>query len=294
MSAKIISDSTMTIYHNGSVVTAHSSDSNWKLALQALRADDYDLAMALLDKPKVVEEFIRGSSLTIKGNTVFYGQHQLADSLARRILQMRAEGFDIKPMENFVVKLYRNPSYRAIAETYRFLEHNSLPITEDGDFMAYKRVRDNFMDVYTGKISNHIGAVVEMPRIDVDDNCNNTCSNGLHFASLEYLAHYSGAKLVAIKINPKDVVSIPVDYHNSKGRCCRYKVVEELSMDLIKENKDQWTKSVHVLGSNEYTEDDLDAADLDYEKELMFDQIESNRGARDAMREYLNDQGYTF
>jgi hypothetical protein len=33
---------------------------------------------------------------------------------------------------------------------------------------------------------------------------------------------------MAIKINPADVVSIPADYDNTKGRCCRYVVASEL------------------------------------------------------------------
>jgi hypothetical protein len=34
-----------------------------------------------------------------------------------------------------------------------------------------------------------------------------------------------------IKINPKDVVSIPTDYDNAKGRCCEYVVVSEIDSD---------------------------------------------------------------
>jgi len=254
MSAKILSDTTVTIFHNGNVTTAHRSDANWDRAIKALREDDYDLAMALLDKPKVLREYMHGSGLRLQGRDVFYGKHQLPDALARRILEMHAAGFSITPMELFVEKLYQNPSYRAIAETYRFLEHNKLPITEDGDFMAYKRIKANWTDVYTGKINNQLGAVVEMPRSQVDDDCNRTCSKGLHFASLEYLRSYSGQKLVALKINPRDVVSIPVDYNNSKGRCCRYQVVEELPMDLVSGKTDYWEQPV-VAGYNEPYDD---------------------------------------
>jgi hypothetical protein len=66
-----------------------------------------------------------------------------------------------------------------------------------------------------------------MNRQDVDDNCNNTCSTGLHFCSLNYLGSFgsSGDPVVILKIDPKDVVSIPVDYNNTKGRCCKYEVV---------------------------------------------------------------------
>ena len=33
---------------------------------------------------------------------------------------------------------------------------------------------------------------------------------------------------MVLKINPRDVVSIPNDYNNQKGRCCRYEVIDEV------------------------------------------------------------------
>jgi hypothetical protein len=33
---------------------------------------------------------------------------------------------------------------------------------------------------------------------------------------------------VIVKINPRDVVSIPTDYNNAKGRACRYEVIGEV------------------------------------------------------------------
>ncbi len=34
-----------------------------------------------------------------------------------------------------------------------------------------------------------------------------------------------------LKVNPKDVVSIPSDYDNAKGRTCRYEVIGELERE---------------------------------------------------------------
>ena len=34
-----------------------------------------------------------------------------------------------------------------------------------------------------------------------------------------------------LKINPRDVVSIPTDYNDSKGRCCRYEVIGEVGVN---------------------------------------------------------------
>ena len=70
-----------------------------------------------------------------------------------------------------------------------------------------------------------------MERNQVDDDQNQTCSTGLHFCSQEYLNHFGGARTVIVKINPRDVVSIPNDYNNSKGRACRYEVIGELGVD---------------------------------------------------------------
>ena len=89
------------------------------------------------------------------------------------------------------------------------------------------------MDVYTGTIDNRVGNVVSMPRNQVDDLSERTCSHGLHVCSIGYLTHYTGERLVAVKVNPRDIVSIPKDYENSKMRVCEYTVVQELDMSTI-------------------------------------------------------------
>jgi hypothetical protein len=70
-----------------------------------------------------------------------------------------------------------------------------------------------------------------MARNKVDDNQNNTCSQGLHFCSEGYLKHFGGARTVIVKINPRDVVSIPNDYNQTKGRACRYEVIGEVGVN---------------------------------------------------------------
>jgi hypothetical protein len=45
------------------------------------------------------------------------------------------------------------------------------------------------------------------------------------------LRHFGGARTVIVKINPADVVSIPTDYDNSKGRACRYEVIGEVGVN---------------------------------------------------------------
>jgi hypothetical protein len=74
-----------------------------------------------------------------------------------------------------------------------------------------------------------------MERNLVDDDQNRTCSTGLHFCSKDYLNHFGGERIVILKINPRDVVSIPNDYNDSKGRCARYEIVDEIDKDKADE-----------------------------------------------------------
>lgn len=146
---------------------------------------------------------------------------------------MAEEGYPVDHMLAFLENLLQNPSARAIEQLYNFLEKCNLPITPDGHFIAYKRIRSNWMDCHSGTISNRIGAVIEVSRQCVDDNPNRTCSYGLHVCSLEYLKHFHGERLILTKQNPRDVVAIPTDYNDTKMRVCRYEVLEELNMATI-------------------------------------------------------------
>ena len=47
--------------------------------------------------------------------------------------------------------------------------------------------------------------------------------------------HFGGERIVIVKINPRDVVSIPTDYNDSKGRACRYEVVDEIDKEKADE-----------------------------------------------------------
>jgi hypothetical protein len=101
-------------------------------------------------------------------------------------------------------------------------------------------------------MDNSVGRVVEMERNTVDDRAENTCSTGLHFCSQHYLSHFGGARTMILKINPRDVVSIPSDYNDSKGRACRYEVVGELGVDAA----DAFTAPVQVDANDEDTDMD--------------------------------------
>lgn len=200
--------------------------------VDALKAQDWEALRDLVEPKKALVNFGAGH-VSIEGSTVMWKDQPFNNALASRMIEMYQEGFPIDPMVRLMENLMKNPSMRSVDQMYGFLEKNSLPITEDGCFLAFKRVRKNYFDCHSGTISNHIGAVVEMERNEVDDDPNSYCSSGLHFCSESYLGHFGAhdEPVMILKINPADVVSIPADYNGAKGRCCKYTVVAQVNGD---------------------------------------------------------------
>ncbi len=240
----IIQGSNVTVVIDGKPHTIAKTHLTYTKVVDAIKANDWDAVKQIIDPVKVVLNYGQGN-VSIQGSQMFWKGELFAGSLATRMIAMLEEGFDISPMVNFMENLMLNPSKRAVDELYGFLEKNNLPITPDGHFLAYKRVRENYFDCHTGTMDNSPGRIVEMERNKVDDNKDNTCSQGLHFCSQEYLKSFGGARTVIVKINPRDVVSIPTDYNNSKGRACRYEVISELG---VKE-EDAFTRPVQATAN---------------------------------------------
>lgn len=199
--------------------------------LDAIRNGDWDAVPDLVDLVSVIRDYTSDNGdIEVRDGDVYFQGKPFANALADRLLAMLEEELPVEPLCNFLTNLKKNPSKRAVDELYGFLEKNMLPLTPDGHFMAYKKVRGDYTDIHSGEFDNSIGQIVEMARNEVDEDKDRTCSAGLHFCSLEYLPHFGGSygnRVVLLKINPRDVVSIPSDYNNAKGRCCRYEVVAE-------------------------------------------------------------------
>jgi hypothetical protein len=189
----------------------------------------------LLDVAKTVETQTFGK-VTIEGNVLKYEGREMHNALSKRILALLKEGQSIAIFVKFMENLMANPSFRAVNELYGFLEACTLPITEDGYFLAYKKVRYNYLDIHSGTFDNSIGQKPSMPRNMVDEDAGRTCSSGLHVCSFGYLSYFSSNdkytdRVVIVKVNPANVVAVPVDYNNQKMRVSEYEVVDELPND---------------------------------------------------------------
>jgi len=259
---------------DGTTHTINSDHSNYADIREALKIKDHEAVERLINVARSVENFVFGR-VRVVGDQVFYGDFEVKGGVVRRIIDMIREGFDAQPMVNFLENLMANPSKRAVDELYGLLEATALPITEDGHFLAYKKVRDDYKDFYTGTMDNSVGTVLEMARNQVDEDKDRTCSYGLHFCSLSYLPHYHGGhgKVMIVKINPRDVVAVPSDYNNAKGRACRYKVIGEHTS----ENDEAFTSPVYRgFEPVDPDEDDADEWQDGYDAGEMKSEIDSN------------------
>jgi hypothetical protein len=214
-------------------------------------------------------DYLPRGTVSVTRSSVSYNGEPIHGVLVDRIFDMLAEGFDIMPMVRFLENLMMNPTLFAREELYLWLESSDLPITDDGHFLAYKRVNDDFTSVHDGKTDNTPGTIVSMPRHAVDKDRNNTCSSGLHFCSKSYLPSFApGRTVVLVKINPADVVSIPSDYDNAKGRAWQYEVIEQVAFDIPTH---EWA-AIYSDDSDTEDEDDF-GYDEEEEEDWEFDSL---------------------
>ena len=201
---------------------------NYKLILEALPTATEDELLELVDIEKAIATFSQGQVSIVNGKVMFEGE-EVHGSISKRIIEFMSKGLPFQPLVNFLENLMQNPSMQSQQELYDFLEHENLPVTEDGCFLAYKAVNSDFKDKWRGTFDNKVGQVCEMRRAKVDDNRGRGCSAGLHAGALNYVANYgnvdAGDNIVIVKINPEDVVSVPSDCNCEKLRTCKYEVV---------------------------------------------------------------------
>lgn len=218
---------------------------------------DYEGFLELHNKSRITARAVSGLSkhgkIEVYYNQVLFNGEEINGVIVDRILKLKNEGLSFDSMANFLENLMNNPSKRAVDELYKFLEYENLPLTEDGCFLAYKSVAiyngdpitdkmgkpvvsGDFIDVFTKKdYRNNIGDTPSVDRNKVDDDPNKGCSHGLHVGSLEYSGpngYYRGDRVVIVKVNPRDVVSVPFDHKHQKVRCCAYEVVSEYEAPL--------------------------------------------------------------
>lgn len=220
---------------------ADSSHLNWKPLEAAFRAGKLDKVIQLIDVTSTIKA-LSGGKFTISGGKVYRNGQEAHGYLFERLLGfLKDGGGEYKRLLLFADNLYANPDQKTHQDLYKFLENGGFPITKDGCFLAYKGVQSDFYSRTAGKLKllkgttnaegkilNAPGEEIEVDRTEVNPDPNQTCSYGLHAGSYNYANNFkNGGKLVIVKVNPRDVVAIPVDESHQKLRTAKYKVVAE-------------------------------------------------------------------
>jgi hypothetical protein len=197
-------------------------DARFEPIIAAIKAGKLETIPDLVD----IEASLRKKGLDVRDGLVHVAGEAMPSELNDRILEYQAANIPFHSLKKFWENLSKNPSFNSRKQLFKFLENKGHSITEDGCFIGYRGVTEDFKDVHTKTFDNSPGSVCEMPRELVNDNPDETCSNGLHVGGHEYAKTF-GPKLVLVKVNPRDVVAVPNDYNGQKMRVCRFEVLKE-------------------------------------------------------------------
>jgi hypothetical protein len=188
-----------------------------------------------MDIPDRISNLSQGKvRVSLDEGKVWYNDTEFKDeAFCQRILRLMAEGQPVDYLVNFLNRLGKNLEFRSIMETFKFLCHEGLPITPDGCFLGYKGVRKDFYDKWSGKILNlPDGRRVEEDRELCNNDPNVSCGKGLHVGSYDYARGWASSDgvVVLVKVDPKDVISVP-NHDCNKMRSCGYWVIKEFGKD---------------------------------------------------------------
>ncbi len=171
------------------------------------------------------------------------------ESLSETIERYRREGRDATGLVRFMNRLAKNPSRRSREQLFTWTQAKDLTVDADGFIVGFKGVQarhtgtDEFpldrysfqssssghgfvdgSEVVNGNLPMGVGAVLTIPRDEVQDDPNIGCHVGLHVGTHAYATGFAPV-LVEVRFDPADVVSVPSDSGFAKLRCCRYEVV---------------------------------------------------------------------
>jgi hypothetical protein len=233
-------------FHNGKPIKVEKNSGQYMKIINAFDLPEEEQESVIFGILNEAEGFFEKDGFTISPTSVIYNEEELPQTLADKVRSIASEGLPLNLFAKFWQNIQENPSANSVRELYDFLAYKELPITEDGCFLAYKGLDADGWSISGnkttkvlkgkvsggGKIFNGIGEDIEVRRWDVDDDRNNHCSYGLHVGSLDYAQDFAQGMVIVVKVNPKDVVSVPKDCSCQKCRVAAYKVVDIFSQEI--------------------------------------------------------------
>lgn len=240
---------------------ANESHANFHQITEALEAQEQGDPWTYADPDHVVDLFDAAAAVasrfrrlsdrvTVADGVVYFDGDPVATPLTRQILRFVQEDVpDWQPLVAFFEKVQQNPSDHSREQLFVWLDQHRFSLTTDGDIICYKGVTRtptedggyDYRSVHSGpaivdgvavngRVPNHPGAVVEMPRSKVQFNPAVGCSTGLHVATHQFASGW-GTVVMEAHVNPRDVVSVPTECDAQKMRVSRYRVIREVASE---------------------------------------------------------------
>lgn len=214
---------------------------NFNAIVQAARDQDYGVVDLFDIAETVAQNFERLSRrITTANGTLYLDGEPMSGVIVDHILRAMEAGLtEWQPLANFIENVAANPNPGSVTQLYDWLKRENFTIDADGMIVGYKGVNalpdGTYQSIsagkatvdgktYTGNIPNPIGSVIEMPRGEVQYDPANGCSTGLHVGNYEYASGFARGAVLEVRVNPADVVSVPLDCAAQKMRTCRYTV----------------------------------------------------------------------
>lgn len=230
----IITPDAVTLTLNDCTEVATKDHKDFKTIRSMVIDGAFESAMQLMNVSVSVANWGQGA-LQIQDGVVKYSGMELTGKLVDRIINMMKNGDeDFKRFAKFLTLAMEQPSYKTRARIMDFAAHDKLDIDDQGHLVAFKNVRDDYYDKHSGTFRNMVGDTPSMRRSDVNDDHDVTCSAGLHVCSPTYLRDCWGTsgRTMRVTVDPRDIVSVPKDYEDSKARVCKYLVVEDVTASI--------------------------------------------------------------
>lgn len=223
----ILANSIVISFNCKNITIDRNTDLATKI-IELIKAGDLESIPELIDINQKLKKHANELFYIENNNIYSYGE-LVPEYITKKIVQFMEEDLPFEYLLHFWNNLKQNPSKTSQEALLGFLDSKHYTLTHDGHFIAYKRVNYNYTDMHTSTIDNSIGEVVKMVRDDVNADNTISCSYGLHIAPFDYAMTYQGGngRLIQLKVNPRDVVSVPYNYQSDKARVCEYEVIGE-------------------------------------------------------------------
>jgi hypothetical protein len=199
----------------------------------------FDVEESVRDLFGVITDRVR-----VAEGEVYFDDKPVHNTVTEQILRFMEEGIPQEKwtaLAKFMENIAENPNENSRNQLYDWLELHHLAIDEDGHVVCFKGVSNDYkpsrngpgtvvypdgrvIETRSGLLDYHPGNVVSIDRAIVNENKNVHCSVGLHVSNRRYADSFS-TRVVEVRVNPRDFVSVTADSGREKIRCCRLRVV---------------------------------------------------------------------